>query len=546
MKCGGATAVACCLLLLSVVSSGAAQRVAINGRVVEAFASSGGEVWVPANAVLPLLGVEVDVDDDRAVLRWHDGWREVALAEWMHVDGVVCAPLRPMVETVGGTLQDLGETLDVRVSEARLTEISAQAGELVVRFDRFAPLERQDGEGSSTLTFSCCRPTTPSGSSAFGPAEIARGTLTPSWSSAAAVVLSLQEAGEFVVRRSLSRAGYTVTVSVEVSAKDVWVTQISDNMVLEQRAGNGTALSGAAVLRVGAWRTTHDVRPFATCIADIVAPRSDLAMAALAWSCSQDPELLVIGGLPYALGTSGSLGAGFDGLDRLVELSVAPTAYVATAELRIGVDAVARPIGYDEVVAYPPGYSGSITRGFPEGFRVVRLRDDLVVSVVETPFVVAEPSATLIVASGTSRRRLDSLAVGVRASLGVEVSPSCPWILNAVSADAFIIDRGSALLRDGQPIDALPTSSWTEPAAWSLVATDWHGALLFLSVPASAAMTLADLEDWLGELAVPLYAAAALSRGEASSLTVTWNGEPLRLGDDVSPSVGLSLVPAGG
>lgn len=138
------------------------------------------------------------------------------------------------------------------------------------------------------------------------------------------------------------------------------------------------------------------------------------AGAAVAISSRSGTEvgLVVIGGVPFSLDGSATFALGIEIPGSLVALTPEVIASAETSAARIALDGVARPVGYDELVGFPPGYTGSIARGFPERFAVVRIRGGVSVSILDEPSVVADPFAGLLVAVGDARALLAGPRLG--------------------------------------------------------------------------------------------------------------------------------------
>ena len=241
--------------------------------------------------------------------------------------------------------------------------------------------------------------------------------------------------------------------------------------------------------------------------------------------------LVVIGGVPYSLDGDASTALGFDILGSPVALAPEVAAFAATASARIALDGVGRPVGYDELIGFSPGYTGSIARGFPDRFYVVRIRDGIVVSILDEPYVVADPSAALLVAAGAARARLAGLALGDRVDLVCEVGPERNFIEDALSIDGL-------LLWDGQP---LPASSGSA-THWSLAGTDWQGGFFFLSVSGDGELSSGDVLSLLALLPAPARDVAVLERGGAAALALSVGSYRGRWGSDTAVSVSLGAI----
>lgn len=232
------------------------------------------------------------------------------------------------------------------------------------------------------------------------------------------------------------------------------------------------------------------------------------AAIAIASRTGAETGVVVRDGVPWSLASSSPMALGFDVLGTPFPLVSDLVALAVTPAARLVLDGVNRPVGYDEVVACLPGYAGDIARGFPDGFRVVRVRDGVVVSILDEPFVVADPSATLLVAAGRARSRLDGVALGDQVELACETFPERRGVVDALSIDGLLSWGGE------------PTSFATPAATWSVVGADWLGGFFFLSLCARVDVAAADVLAALALLSVRARDVVVLEQGGSASLAV--------------------------
>ncbi len=192
------------------------------------------------------------------------------------------------------------------------------------------------------------------------------------------------------------------------------------------------------------------------------------------------------------------------------------------------------------------GYSGPLTRGFIDSFRVVKIKDDRVTSVQEGPYVITDPQADLLIASGDAESRISSLHVGDEVSYGFTLDQGNLLITDAVSAGPLLYLNGNEVL--DQQEEGLDTDSYraSDLTARSLLATDWYGALVMLTVvkgEQSVGTDLSGLIELLHQLPIRVKSAIALGSGNACSLVFNDGTTYRQISSGGKVAVGLLLVP---
>ncbi len=503
--------------LLAVAACGSVSgAIVINGRPLSVEPSprvEGDVVLVPISSVAPLLGIEAQQRDGRWVLRWRGGCDALPADAVQEVRGTACSSLLDLVTRVGGEVRGVGGDLAVTVPTANLIDLRASAGELLLRFDSFAPMSLVRDGHHDVVRFDDCRTALADTSIRFGPSDVGSATLTTSGDACVVDVAFLEEAA-LSVRRVESDGAYTVTLA----ASD----EESSASTLRARSGvecfeatttiDGRGLELAYVWIEG-WRERADVRPLlpptGTGTEALLGAAMATAGASVGLSSRSrgDVGLVVVDGTPFALGDGDSPTLGIDAFGSLQAVSPGAAAFAASPAGRIPLDGVDRPVGDDELIGYPPGYTGSISRGFPEGFRVVRLRDGVVVSILDASFVVADPSAALLVAAGAARARLANLALGDAVAFETELRPAGSFLVHAVSIDGWLV-------WGGRPATELTLAAPT----WSVAGTDWQGGFFFARLESDDDLSAADVLSALAVLPAPPRDAAALETGGAAAL----------------------------
>ncbi|MCX6100222.1 MAG: hypothetical protein NTV92_02120 [Candidatus Bipolaricaulota bacterium] len=456
MKSGWLGGMAVVLIVGALVSSAEGSLV-INGRVIPlhpAPRSEGDSTWVPVLVFAPLVGIEPLERDGRLTLRWNGGCGELAAGELREISSVAYTSLDGLVRRVGGAVRRTGDDVIVDVPVAQLIELVAGGEELAVRLDGFAPTFVTRSNGVDVVRFANCRTDVGETTVVFGPGDVGRATLVATEGSTCEVRVAFLEEAALAVRRVETDGAYSVILAPSEVSSIVFTTALGDGLSLfEGDVAVGEALATVAYVWADAWRGRLDVRPVLPITGSGTQAPVDEAMAAAGASVAISSRsggevgLVVIGGVPFSLDGDASAALGFDILGSLVALAPEVAAFAATTSARIALDGVGRPVGYDELIGFPPGYAGNIARGFPDGFCVVRIRDGIVVSILDEPYVIADPSAALLVAAGASRARLAGLALGDRVDLVCEVGSERDFIEDALSISSFSAFRVMATCR---------------------------------------------------------------------------------------------------
>jgi hypothetical protein len=526
---------------LAVCAHGA---VSVNGRVIAVeppARPSGDNLLVPVLSFSPFLGVEAAERDGHVTLRWNGGCGELPSARIRRISGVAYVHIDELAAYVAGTVRRDDGDFDVDVVEARLLDFSAGDDTLVVRFDRFSPTFVAAADGADVVRLYDCRVETPTRSVAFGPEGVGRASLVELGGAICELRITFLEEAAIAVRRFETDGTYSLFLTPADAPSVESTTLLGDGISYFEGATTvGETSVELAYVWVEAWRGRVDVRPLLPPSGAGTQGGMEESMAAcgavvaLSSRSGSDTGLVVIDGVPFSIEAEESLALGLDIFGSLGAFFADVRAFAVSSTVRVPVDGVNRPVGYDELVGYPAGYSGDITRGFPEGFSVVRIRDGVVVSILSASFVVADPSATLLVASGASRARLDGLALGERVDLVCEVDPEQRFVRHALSIDRVLLWNGQALpLADGESSTA---------TSWSVAGTDWHGGFFFLTASAEDRLTDQIVLSLLAHLPVTPSSAVVLERDGAGALVLSVGTHYARWGREAPVAVSLSAV----
>jgi hypothetical protein len=515
-----------------------------------------GSVLVPIEEFGLAIGVETTADAERLVLRWSGGRYALDVDRYAVRSGIAYATLEWMVGLVGGDVHHVGEAWYVETTTAFLIDIEATAERVVLRFDGFAPVTTDESADGTELrlTVHHCRSQVEPQLIMLGGEAIASVRLPSGERNSVNVSIALEE-GAIMRRRTYeSPSFYSFCLEAGDRSEEEQIIQIGEGLVLHQLM---TVVSTGAVradwLYVEAWRDRYRLAPvFPSTGFGAIRSIEELAgsinaVAAVNLGCPRTPvpvDLLVIDGAPYVDDDETRDGLGLDLFGWWTFFSADAKVFAKHRGESIPIDDVNRPILYGEVVAYPPGYVGTIARGVPGSFVVVKIRCDRVVSVYEGPFVTPDSTATLLVASGEAKARLSLVRLGDPLHLECDVGPEGATFAHAFSAGPILVDSGvSAAVPESR---AVASFSGDSPSGWIILATDWHGGLTLLSYAheeESEARILSDLIAFLASMPVPIRDAIVVSRCNDNALIVRDPPSTYRLGSGDPYALALCLVP---
>ncbi len=510
-----------------------------------------GTILVPIKGFGLAIGIETTTESDRLVLRWSGGFRGLAADQYAVRDGIPYATLEWVVGLVGGEVHRVGDAWYVETTVATLEEVEATGERVVLRFDGFVPITVDESSEGAELRFTLhhCRSEVEPQLILLGEEGIESVRLPSGGRNSVDVWVDLQD-GATVGRKTYESQGfYSLCLETSERPATETVIQVDEGLALHRLE---TVLSTETVcadwLYVEAWRDRYRLTPvFPESGFETIAPIEELAftadaVAAINLGCSRTPtpvDLLIIGGTPYTIGDETYEGLGLDLFGWWVYFSGDATVYAKHGGERIPVDDVNRPLHYGEVIAYSPGYVGGIARGVPGSFTVVKVRSDRVVSVYEGPFVAADPTATLVVASGEAKARLSLVRLGEGLSLECGIGPGGTSFSHAFSAGPVLVDSG---LPAAMPDPPSPDS----PRGWAVLATDWHGGLTLLSFVregGTEADAFGDLIALLATMPAPIRDAIVLSRCGENPLVARDPSSIYRFGSGDPYALALCLVP---
>jgi hypothetical protein len=530
------------LLLLAASARGEGELLFLNGVAVRlespAIESEAG-LLVPLCEFAPLIGVEVVASDPAGTfeLRWAGGRLKADSIELGASNGAAYASLDWLVGLAGGAVHRLGDDTFVTSEPASLDDLDVSEDRLVLRFSAFVPVEILEDDGDCVrLRFRHCEAPFPYRAVVLSQGPMTRVEAQAAMASSFELRVMLREIGALRLTRFEASGAYAVTVEIGETSMIESITAVAqDRELRELSLPLAGGLTSAVTVHVEAWRSTYRVRPSAS---DGLAELAQLVQegsAQIGIGAGTEIGLLVIDGTPLSVPAEASTLLVTDAFGRLSSASGTGRIVLDVDGADVPIDDVNRPIRYGETVAYPPGYRGEISAGTTGGFSVLKIRAGKVVSVYQGTFIDQDPTATLVVASGESRARVAGLSLGDKARLACYIDALPTPLENALTIE-------SVLVRDGVREDS---AIGGEPRAWSVVATDVHGGLIFLSIlegGGSAGATADEVVSLLGRYGVPLKDAYVLAAGSSNSIVVNDRGLH-SLGDDGRVAIALLLAP---
>ena len=543
--------VVCCLLVIPFSVLAGDVQIFVNGTSVSLESpvlGESGSPLVPLQEFGALIGVRVEPSEDgqELLLRWSERRATFGVDVFSSEQGVYYAWLSWLVGLVDGAMHRVGAAVYVETEQAGLVEIDAEEDRVILRLDRYAPetLVRSEDGLDLSLTFSNCGSDLPLQRTVLGGEGFESVELRASSKNRVVLTLRCAEASSLHVVRREAAGYYSVTLRTAVTEESESILELAEGSELHELvATTAFGTIRADYLTIDSWRSRYRLVPAYPAIGlgsgdsvDAIAREAgaDIAIGLLPYGTAV--SILVIDGVPLAAEPAEHTLFSVDLFGRWTVNSSTLELCAEHCGTRISIDDVNRPVAYGEAIAYPPGYSGTAVRGVPGSFRVIKVRSERVVSVYEGPFVSADPTATLIVASGEAKARFSLVELGDAIRLG------CDWS----SGDRTIVhafESGPMIVQDGVVVGELTGDLGT----CAVLATDWHGGMTLMTLMCDASDTEQDLTgnilDVLERLDAPTRSAVALSHGLATAIAVRSPYDFDRLGAADPFSLALCLVP---
>jgi hypothetical protein len=565
MRSGWASAIGTiCLLVVVLGASGGEVPLFINGDVVHLEHAS---LWQDGRLLVPLrefglkLGVEAAyIEEEGSIsIRWADGKRFFSTDHFPVYDNVYYIPLDELVSLIGAKMHTVGEEIYIEIGLRHLTSLETTAERVTARFDGFVPYEPIEvNPGTIHLRFyHCALATAPRRITLTGGAITAI-TLREEIGQTVDLIMEVADASVPQTKRLDVPGFYSVSLSFDHQPSMEAEAEILPHVTyheIETDLGEGPVKIN--YLYVEGWREHYRLIPAIP--EEGVGALSSLKEMARAHgaraainanffdTATNTPiGLLIIDGKVLSSNYERRAALGIDLFGRLTFFNPTLYLYLRFGGEKIPLDDVNRPIKQDELICYTAGYLGAITRGSSQIYRTVKVRNDRVTAIQDGPYVVEDRSVDLLVASGDARARLAGLMVGDEVNIEYTLDEGDLLITDVVSAGPLLVSSGKDVLDPAAESFKLDSYLVNGLAARSVLATDWYGGLIMLTVVKNSESVGADLDDLLSilhRLPVKVKDAIAFDGGHSSSLVFKDGATYREISSGGKITVGLLLVP---
>jgi hypothetical protein len=524
------------------------------------FWDENGRLLVPLEAFGLRAGVEVTKLEAEGLVRLRRGEERALLPrdDLTDYEGSLYICLETFIDLIGGAVYRIGDDIHIEIDSHALISLDITTDHLTARFDAYLPYETILAEpGNVHLRFHQCTFSSAAEPTTFSDPEGPVTTAIVSAASLNAVDFILKSSQQLVPRiKQLSSPGfYSVTITFghqPLSETQMEILPDFSYHKIETDVGKGPVT--IEVLHVKNWRHQYRLRPalpeggvgtLSSAQAMLESYSAEIAVGANPFDAetSLPVGLLVIDDTILSFADVPRAALAVDLYGRLTFFQ--PTAasfHLRSAERFIPVDDVNRPIRSDELIAYTENYHGTIAHGTTRPFRIIKLRADRVVSIQNTPYVIEDPSATLLVASGEARARLSELTIGDEAVFDYTLTPDVPLLTDLVSTGPLLIASGEDVL-DTRPSDPIVAD---EAVGHTVLATDWYGGLFLIAIAKDQDSVGASYEDILTILhdqPTRIKDAIPLASGTFSTLSFRKEASYRDTTYPADIAVGLLLIP---
>jgi len=553
-----------CLLVFAFVASGVEVPLFVCGEPVslihEAFWDD-DQLLVPLSEFGLKLGIEATYIDEKDSISVHfSGGRQFFPTDHFKTYAGACyIPLDELADLVGARVHTIGKEIYVEAEPSYLTSLEATAKQVTVRFDTFTPYKAIVGEpGTIHLRFyHCSLATAPRRLAVIG-GPILSVKLMAGPQSTVELVIEVSSDSLPQTRRFEAPGFYSVSLTFDHQPRTETQVELLPHITsheIETDLGEGPVK--IKYLYVREWRDHYRLTPAVPeGGVGTISPLKEMARAHGAHAAinanffdtaTNNPVgLLIVDGVVLSSNYERRAALGIDLSGRLTFFNPIVNLYLRRGAEKITIDDVNRPIKSDELIVYTEDYTGLTARSASQPFRVVKVRGDRVVAVQYCPYVVEDRSATLLVASGTARARLIGITVGEEVNVEFTLDQGDLLVTNVVSAGPLLILNGNDILdlrsESFQPQSHLASGL----AARSVLATDYYGGLVLLTVVRDEGSVGANFDNLLSVLhSLPqkVKDAIAFDGGHSSSLVLKDGGTYWEISSGGRVAVGLLLVP---
>ncbi len=509
-------------------------------------------ILVPLEEFGPLIGLEISNSEGRIILRGA-GFRQAFDEVLFFVqDGTAYVSLDWILRLVDGELHRVGGDIYIQTQRPEIVEIEASPDRVTVRLTGFSPhVLAVSRQGASVIL----RLHWPHSLLAVDPQLIRVGESDIQdvriMGSNRGVELSISlEPGTILGTEQLETDDfYALTICVAEEAFHESIIKLSNGIAVREWS-DASKTRSVNYVYVESWRDRFRLAPTvsasgyqATASLDAILKENGATLA-ISVDCPWDPahtECLIMNGIPYLVPDTPLEVLAIDLFGRWTTFSSLSSVGIKHAGRVIAADGVNRPLAHGEVVTYAPGYTGSIARGIPGSFIVIKIRENRVVSVYQGPFVPADSSAILVVASGEAKARLSLIQLGDPIELVCQFLHAEGTYLHAISAGPMMIGDGVVALSEDQHDEVSGFPGGT------VLACDWQGGLYLLAFSGHDADD-PEADPWnlvevLYSLPTTVKDAVLLSSCGRNAIAYSSASGTFQLGSQDSIRLALSLIP---
>ncbi len=553
------------LLLFTALSVQGAVQLYLNGEALNLSHPTftrGGELFVPLREFGLWLGAEVASTGGNVRIRWAGGEKTLPPSSLINKDGIYYIGLTNLAALVEAQVHPLGDDIYVESQPVPLNSLEWKPERVTARFSAFVPyIVNTPADGVFRITFYHT-------TLATAPLEVTvtggpvRGvSLAPGKLNTAVLTVSTVSGSIPASKRFTTPGFYSVSLSFDHRTRSESQTEISPYVTYHEVTTDlGAGPVEIRYLYIEDWSSHFRIVPAVpTTGVGTLADLTDLARAHRAIAAinanfydttTNDPVgLLIVDGTVLSSNYQRRAALGIDLFGRLTFFNPQVKLYLRTQEGKIPIDDVNRPIKGDEIVAFTPGYAGPVKAGITvHSFRIVKVKNDRVVSIDTAPYIAPDRTATLIVGSDKARARLAELSIGDEVNLEYNLDQGDILITEAVSAGPLLVRNGKDVLNPEKESFSVDSYLVRGRAARSLLATDWLGGLILLVVvkdETSVGANFQDLLSILHGLPEPVKNAIAFDGGHSSSLVFKDGSVYREVSNGGKVAVGLLLVPGG-
>ena len=519
------------------------------------------EIFVPLRELGLRLGIEIALveEENSVMIRSANGDHFFAVDHFPIYDDVYYISLTQLASIASAQVHVLGSEIYVESNAPHLTGIDASADRVSVRFDAFVPYKLISEEATTIhLRFYHCKMATAPRRVTVTGGVVRSASISVSGSRTVDLSIVLSQKSLPQIKRFSTDGFYSVSLTFDHQASTEIEQTISPYITYHEVTTDiGDGPVKVKYLHIDEWRDHYRLVPAVSkngigtlsSLQDIArSHNADAAINANFYDTATNIPigLLIINGQALSSNYERRAALGIDLFGRLSFFNPQVSLFLRTRDAKIAIDDVDRPIKSGELIMFTAGYSGPLTRGFVDSFRVVKIKNGRVTSVQDGPYVITDPDADLLVACGSARSRIDLLRVGDEVNFEYTLDQGDLLIIDAVSAGPLLYLDGKEVLNpqeEGFNVDSYLVSGL---AARSLLATDRYGGLTLLSVvknSESVGTDFAGLLELLGKLPVKVKNAIAFDGGHSSSLVFKDGPLYREISSGGKVAVGLLLVP---